>query len=126
MLDDRHGFAAHYTRARDLGLQAMADELLDIADDSEQDFDPVTGKVNQEYYQRSRLRVDTRKWYLSKLAPKRYGDRLETRHVGPEGGAIRFSAMSDEELNARLAELQSSPIIEGEKLPEIEKKEDSE
>lgn len=57
------GFAAHYARARNLGLDAMADEILDIADQGESD--------------RARLQVEARKWYLSKLAPKRYGERLE-------------------------------------------------
>ncbi len=89
----------------------MADELIDIADDSSlDDFDPKTGKINQESYQRARLKVDVRKWYLSKLAPKRYGDRLNQVHTGPEGGAIRFSAMSDSELNDRLTELQEIPL----------------
>ena len=42
----------------------MADDIIDIADES---GDP----------HRSRLRVDTRKWLLSKALPKIYGDRLE-------------------------------------------------
>lgn len=79
-LDDREGFYAHYTKARDLGLDAMADDLFDIADETGKDT--LTDKdgndrPNSEWITRSRLRVDTRKWYLSKLAPKRYGDRIE-------------------------------------------------
>jgi hypothetical protein len=57
-------FAAKYARARELGYQKMADDLVDIADES--------GDPN-----RNRLRVDTRKWLLSKALPKIYGDRLE-------------------------------------------------
>lgn len=111
VIEDREGFAPHYTRARDAGLDCMADQLIDIANDSSSDdYDKTTGKINQESYQRSRLRVDTMKWYLSKLAPKRYGDRMTQVHTGPEGGAIRFSAMSDTELNDRLTELQHSSI----------------
>ncbi len=109
VVEDRNGFAPHYARARDSGLDCMADQLIEVARDGSQDnYDPDTGKINQESYQRSRLHVDTLKWYLSKLAPKRYGDRLT--HTGPEGGAIRFSAMSDDEVNARYAELQLSSI----------------
>ena len=74
-LEDREGFAARYLRARDLGLDALADEVLDIADGEP---DPVRG----------RLRFDARRWYLSKLAPKRYGERLSHEHAGPGGGAI--------------------------------------
>ncbi len=51
----------------------------------------VDGKGNKvldhEHVQRSRLRVDTRKWAAGKLAPKRYGDKLQ--HTGEGGGPIR-------------------------------------
>lgn len=121
VVDDRNGFATQYARARNVGLDCMADQILAVAEDgSGDDFDPKTGKINQESYQRSRLRVDSMKWYLSKLAPKRYGDRLTNVHTGPEGGAIRLSAMSDEELNIRLTELQDSST---KSLPSPEKKE---
>lgn len=85
--DEPAGFATQYARARDAGLDTMAEEILAIADDNSQDT--VTRKredgseyeaVDHEHINRSRLRVDTRKWILSKLAPKRYGDRLELEH----------------------------------------------
>lgn len=71
--DDREGFYSQYTRARDIGLDCVADEVFEIADEGE---DP----------QRDRLRFDARRWYLSKLAPKRYGDRVTTEHTGANGG----------------------------------------
>lgn len=80
-MNDLNGFFTHYARARDMGLDAMADELLDIADEGTNDWmsrnDPDNPgySLNGEHSSRSRLRVDTRKWYLSKLAPKRYGDK---------------------------------------------------
>ena len=61
---DNH-FAAQYTRARDSGLDALADQVIAIADD--QSLDPNARRVM----------MDARRWYLSKLAPKRYGDRIE-------------------------------------------------
>lgn len=84
-------FSERYAEARDIGLDIMADDLLDIADDGSNDWterfdrdgNSIGWKVNGEAILRSRLRVDTRKWYLSKLAPKRYGDRIE--HVGANG-----------------------------------------
>jgi hypothetical protein len=88
-LEDVDGFGARYAYARQLGLDAMADQLLEIADDSRHDFttDAHGNRlVNGEHINRSRLRVDARKWYLAKLAPKRYGDKVDV-HVGPEGGA---------------------------------------
>jgi hypothetical protein len=36
----------------------------------------------------ARLRVDARKWAASKLAPRKYGDRVVQEHVGKDGGPI--------------------------------------
>lgn len=57
-------YADAYARAREQGLERMADEMLEIADD-------VGGDS-----QRDRLRVDTRKWLLARLMAQRYGDRV--------------------------------------------------
>jgi len=83
---DLNGFYAHYARARDIGLDSMADDIFDISDDATNDYmereDPDNPgfSLNGENIQRSRLRVEARKWYLSKMAPKRYGDKLEVEH----------------------------------------------
>lgn len=82
VLDDVDGIAAQYARARDLGLDAMADDLLDIARTTEEGISEKTGPNGKEVTRSDmlghrRLKTDTLKWYLSKLAPKRYGDRLE-------------------------------------------------
>lgn len=87
-VDDIHGFSAQYARARDVGLDAVADELLEISDDATNDWMERNGSdsegwaVNGEALGRSRLRVDTRKWLLSKMAPKKYGDRVALDHSG--------------------------------------------
>jgi hypothetical protein len=80
-------FGQQYARVREIGYQQMADELLEIADDTGDDWaKDQNGKlvVNHEAIARSRLRVDTRKWLLSKALPKVYGDRLQ--HADPDGG----------------------------------------
>lgn len=46
--------------------------------------------VDGDHIQRSRLRVDTRKWLLSKVLPKVYGDKSTTTHTGPDGGPVQF------------------------------------
>lgn len=91
--DDVEGFSPQYARARDIGLDSMADELLEIADDGTNDWMERQGKDGESYYVangeamgRSRLRVDTRKWLLSKIAPKRYGDSIAV--TGADGGAL--------------------------------------
>lgn len=85
VVEDREGFAAQYRKARDMGMECMLDELLDIADDKSKDTyidEDGNERCNKEWLNRSRLRVDTRKWYMSKVAPKRYGDKLETTLKG--------------------------------------------
>lgn len=76
-LDDVDGFYAQYARARNIGLDAMADEILDIADTPHEGItvtEKASGKEKRfgDMVEHRKLRVDTRKWYLSKLAPKRY------------------------------------------------------
>ncbi len=78
--DDREGFAAKYTRARELGYERLADEILEISDDSSGDvrvLEDGREVVDNERVARSRLRVDSRKWMLSKMLPKVYGEKLE-------------------------------------------------
>lgn len=85
-------FSEQYANARQHGYQFMADELLEISDDGSNDWmereQEREGKnegwqFNGEHFQRSRLRVDTRKWLLSKALPKVFGDKLA--HTGADG-----------------------------------------
>ena len=60
-------------------------QLIDTADDASRDYVATSdGKriVDHENIQRSRLRVDARKWAAARLAPKKYGDRIEHDHKG--------------------------------------------
>lgn len=70
-------FAAKYREARQLQYQVWADEIVDIADDGTNDYVQTKNgtKFNREYFERSRLRVDSRKWLLSKLVRPVYGER---------------------------------------------------
>lgn len=88
-LDDREGFSTQYARAREIGYFSMADELLEVADDGRNDWmersddnGGISWQLNGEHIQRSRLRVDTRKWMLSKALPKVFGDKVTQEHVG--------------------------------------------
>lgn len=99
-------FAEQYTRAREAQMEAMADEIVDIADDGTNDYVTKTRPDGSEYeafdaehVQRSKLRVDTRKWLMSKLAPKKYGEKLDLN----VGGSLQ--TMSQEDMDARIAQL---------------------
>lgn len=82
-LRERPEFLAQYARAKEESADALADEMLDIADDGSNDWmelhhrENVGWVENGEAMQRSRLRVDTRKWIASKLKPKKYGEKLD-------------------------------------------------
>ena len=67
--------ADNYARAREDLIERMANEVLELSD---QDVDMAhDGKKDWAAIQKHKLQVDTRKWLLSKLAPKKYGDKLE-------------------------------------------------
>lgn len=93
-------FLEQYARAKEESADALTDEMLDIADDSSDDYiqdEEGRTKLNSEAVQRSRLRVDTRKWIASKLKPKKYGEKLQAE-VEHSGGFTVTLTSSDEKL----------------------------
>ena len=105
VIQDREGFSDLYARARKVQALDWAEEVLSISDNESKDWKvDKDGNliVEREQVQRSRLRVDTRKWLLSKVLPKVYGDALELKH----SGEIRtgFEGFSDEELRRKAEE----------------------
>lgn len=69
-------FAESFARAREEGYAVLAEELLDIADEDPGILAP-SGATDSGAVQHMKLRIDTRKWILSKMLPKVYGDRLQ-------------------------------------------------
>lgn len=96
--DEAH--ADMYARAREARADHMAEQILEIADESSSDTyldSDGNEKVNGEVVQRSRLRVDARKWLASKMFPKRYGDvtRLEGSKENPVAVAAEVRLVTD-------------------------------
>src|ERR1041385_4379143 len=60
--EDNELFRQQYARAREAQADTLADEILDIADDGSNDFMGDDEKYNGDAVQRSKLRVDARKW----------------------------------------------------------------
>lgn len=86
-LREKPEFNEQYVKAKQESADALVEEMMDIADNGENDWMVRHGKdgeeswvVNGEHVQRSRLRLDTRKWIASKLKPKKYGDKLDMNH----------------------------------------------
>jgi hypothetical protein len=90
-------FRAKYERAQIDQAHGWADEIIEIADDGRNDWMERNGKdvtpgyvLNGEHVQRSRVRIDTRKFLMSKIVPRLYGDRVQAEISGPDGGAIQI------------------------------------
>lgn len=86
--------------ARDMGCDAMADECIEIADDSTKD--KVKGArgemvLDTEHVQRSRIRIDTRLRLMGKWS-QRYGDKVAL--TGADGGAVKVDATSKIDMGA--------------------------
>jgi hypothetical protein len=84
-LEENKDKVKQYARATELRAEALLDEAFDIVDSTEADVykdDDGNVKIDGNTVQRARLQYDARKWLVSKLNPKKYGDR--TIHSGDE------------------------------------------
>lgn len=86
-------FRENYTRAREAQADFLAEEIINISDDGSNDTYATDNglAVNQDVIARSRLRVDSRKWYAARMAPKKYGDKVQAEVSGPNGGPIEHT-----------------------------------
>lgn len=93
-------FQDKYARAKEMQADLLAEEILDISDDGSNDFmtivkgDEAYTVENKEVINRSRLRVDSRKWIASKLKPKKYGDRITQEITGANGGPLQITGIT--------------------------------
>jgi hypothetical protein len=107
-LEAHPAFRDQYARGRVFQAESIFDEALDIADDGSNDYVTKTNgdgstyqQVNTEHIQRSRLRIDTRKWMAGKLAPKKYGEKIAL--TGSDGsGPVQI------EHSGKMAQLDAS------------------
>lgn len=80
-------FSDLYAYSKKEQVTCLVDEILDIADDGSQDeIIDNDGNVrqNSEFINRSRIRIDTRKWIATKLVPRLYGDNSGMRELYEE------------------------------------------
>lgn len=79
-------FREMYYYARRVQAELFVDEIFEIADNEtdgdwtevfNKDGELVGLKPNNEAIQRSRVRIDARKWYAAKMIPRLYGDKVE-------------------------------------------------
>jgi hypothetical protein len=84
-------FSNSYKIAREQQAEYMIDHMQDIADDGTNDYTESVGKDGKTYtrfdsenVQRSKLRVDARKWIAAHLRPTKYGDRVSLTGPGDQ------------------------------------------
>ena len=102
-LREKKEFRQQYDLATEERAEAHVEEMLEIADDGTNDYVEQFGddtskqayRVNGEAIQRSRLRVDTRKWAASKMKPKKYGNIVD------------LNVKSDEHSREKLKEIEA-------------------
>ena len=94
--DEKSNDYAHACEARETFI---FEDILNIADSGENDTttdQEGNVKINNEVIQRDRLRVDARKWVLSKMNPTRFSDRIQTEVSGPNGSPLVVNVIPDE------------------------------
>lgn len=91
-LNEHDAFSDQYARACQIRQEIKFDEIEDLA-----------AMASPEDYQVKKLQIDTRKWVLSKEAPKKYGDKISQEISGKDGGPIETKELSDNEVARRMA-----------------------
>ena len=76
-------FCEMYTRAREDQADTLADQIIEIADQSQGE--------NMAGVQSANLRVDARKWVASKLKPRKYSERHFQEVTGKDGAPVEVS-----------------------------------
>ncbi|KEC75932.1 UNVERIFIED_ORG: hypothetical protein GGD51_005714 [Rhizobium esperanzae] len=102
--EDKAAFRARYALAREILADGFVDELVEIADNSSDDWiekknaaGETTGwQENGEAIRRSQLRIATRQWVAEKLRPKKYGAKIE-----PEQGVAGEVSQLLEDINGK-------------------------
>ena len=100
-------FSMQYAQARAAQADHYFDEIFEIADDGSNDWmerqrrDGTSETVlDDEHVQRSRLRVDARKWALARMAPRKYGSIAAGETAAPTDVNVHVSVTMIEGLKA--------------------------
>lgn len=88
-IDSDPDLAAQYGRARENRADKIFEEILVIQDEKPDsvvqlspDGEGGSQRIDPAFVTWQKNRIDARKWILGKMAPKKYGDRVELEHSG--------------------------------------------
>jgi hypothetical protein len=91
-------FQARCARARPSQAEGVHDDMVNIENGA------LEGRIPTDV---ARVVLSSKQWRAAKLAPKKYGDKQEHTHLGPEGGPVCLSSMSPEEFEERAKKIAS-------------------
>lgn len=91
-------FSTMYARAKEIGFEVLADEIIDLAD--------AEDNADKDQCRRHQLMIDTRKWLLAKLQPRKYGERVTQEIVGNKEEAPVQVEISKEEIARIVQEVE--------------------
>jgi len=80
---DNTVLSTHYARSMAIREDVLFDEILEISDKQGEDVTETESgpQINHNIVQRNRLQIDSRKWVLSRMNPKKYGDKSSIDHT---------------------------------------------
>ena len=116
LAEGNQDFIEQYARARALQAQILFDEIIEIADTPQQGvIVTMKGKKREtrtgDMVERARLRLDARKWALSKLLPRKYGERLDVGLFDTEDPLLDLIGQFDKRYEQILAEKVATPEV---------------
>lgn len=99
-LREKPDFARRYRIARETGYEYWADDLIDIADQTQAGEIRTTQEWGTQVrtadmLEHRRLRIDARKWLLCKRARSIYGERAAFEHSGPDGKPMEVASRNE-------------------------------
>lgn len=115
--ENSHENVAKYASARELQVDWHAEEIKELSDEKPECIVDERGisRVDSGYVTWQKNRIDTRKWLMSKIAPKKYGDKQIVAVTGENGGAVKIDAVgvASTEVGAILTALAGAKSASG-------------
>lgn len=81
-LREREDFRKQYAQAKEESADALIEDLTDTGEEAIKESKIVDPKAAGGVVQAYRLKADNIKWFLSKIKPKKYGDKLDITSDG--------------------------------------------
>lgn len=113
------GFAGRFAAAREAGADAIAEETIEIADESSNDTLTTDSgeRPNAEWIARSKLRVETRLKLLAVWFPRKYGQRIdvttgnESLNLTPEQRAAKLASIAEQAARRKAEQDDGSDLL---------------